>query len=219
MGIHTYTFDQAPYSTHTHLLSKIPTGSTVLDVGSAGGYLGEYLVKEKECTLIGIDPDVTAAKEARGRGYAQVFEQGVEEVLASGAITQDIDIVLCADVLEHLINPWATLTTLVSYLPVGGKVVISLPNVSYYKIRLMLLFGKWNYADAGIMDRTHTFFFTHKTLRGMVEQAGLEIQEHIPVDGSLERFGINKLFGIGQKLLYALPTVFATQWIIVGEKK
>jgi hypothetical protein len=59
----------------------------------------------------------------------------------------------------------------------GGLLVVSVPNVANITVRLALLFGRFNYTDRGILDRTHLNFYTRKTARAFLEENGWEIAE------------------------------------------
>lgn len=85
------------------------------------------------------------------------------------------DCIICADVLEHLTDPWTTLTLLRDHLRKNGRLVCSIPNIRYFKVILkLLLFGDWKYQEAGIMDKTHLRFFTRKSIELMFKQSGYE---------------------------------------------
>lgn len=85
------------------------------------------------------------------------------------------DAIVYGDVLEHLADPLGALTVLNRRLEPGGMVVISIPNVAHLWIRLSLLLGRFEYADRGILDRTHLRFFTEKTLRRLLADAELRV--------------------------------------------
>src|SRR5439155_11424262 len=57
----------------------------------------------------------------------------------------------------------------------GGQVMISMPNVAHLWMRLSLLAGRFEYAERGILDRTHLRFYTRRTLMALVTGAGLRI--------------------------------------------
>ena len=87
-----------------------------------------------------------------------------------------LDVVLCLDVLEHLIDPWSTITRLATLLKPGGVLIASVPNVRHFRVVLPLLFrGQWKYADFGLMDRTHLRFFTRGSAIELLEAAGLRV--------------------------------------------
>src|SRR5262249_19008899 len=83
-----------------------------------------------------------------------------------------------------------------------------LPNVANISVRLMLLFGRFDYRERGIMDKTHLRFFTRKTARAMLEQQGYTLLEErmtvIPIELVLGLSPKNPLVVILNRLL-ALP--------------
>ena len=87
-----------------------------------------------------------------------------------------IDLLLCLDVLEHLVNPWQALARLSTLLKPGGVLVTSIPNIRHFKALVPLLFrGEWNYSNDGLLDRTHLRFFTKSSAVELVQQAGFTI--------------------------------------------
>jgi len=87
----------------------------------------------------------------------------------------EYDLIIFADVLEHLADPAAILRRCFASLKDDGMIIISVPNVANIVVRLSLLFGRFDYGDRGILDRTHLRFFTLKSLTDMLEQCGLKI--------------------------------------------
>ncbi len=83
---------------------------------------------------------------------------------------------LAADVLEHLVDPDRTLAQLAAVLPAGGPLFVSVPNVANLTVRLALLFGRFDYAERGILDRTHRVFLTRKTLERRLVAAGFRVE-------------------------------------------
>jgi 2-polyprenyl-3-methyl-5-hydroxy-6-metoxy-1,4-benzoquinol methylase len=211
-----YRFDPDPHNTHAFLLAEIPEGARVLEVGTASGYLGEYLINHKKCEVWGVEPVKELYDDALNYGYTKLYNMSGEEFLSLTDFSEKFDCILLGDVLEHMVDPTAVLAKLKKFLRQGGKFVVSLPNIAHYSTRFHLFSGKWDMKDGGILDRTHLRFFTKKTMVEMFEKSGLKIVKMKPSSGSLERFGKNKLFGIGKKMLYAWETFFAIQFIIVA---
>lgn len=88
------------------------------------------------------------------------------------------DYIICADVLEHLRNPEETIKRFLPCLKDDGHFIISIPNVRYYAVCMMLMqHGRFDYAESGILDRTHLRFFTRSTAIEMLENCGLEVLE------------------------------------------
>ncbi len=86
------------------------------------------------------------------------------------------DLVLFLDVLEHLVQPEKLLKALVERLAPGGVIIVSLPNVAHYSVAVPLLLNRrFEYADAGILDRTHLRFFVKESAVALMNSAGLEV--------------------------------------------
>jgi 2-polyprenyl-3-methyl-5-hydroxy-6-metoxy-1,4-benzoquinol methylase len=215
-----YRFDPNPLNTHFLLLSEVPPNSRVLEIGTASGYMGEYLIREKHCTVWGIEPIKEYFDDAKKYGYERIFELTTEQFLEQSEVKeQKFDVVFIGDVLEHMVHPDQVLEGLKKLLRPEGIVVISLPNIAHYTTRWQLLTGRWDMQDGGILDRTHLRFFTLKTMRALIENSGFEIKKVRPSSGYIERFGLNKLMGIGRKVLFAWPELFAVQFIFVATPK
>jgi 2-polyprenyl-3-methyl-5-hydroxy-6-metoxy-1,4-benzoquinol methylase len=90
------------------------------------------------------------------------------------------DLVLCLDVLEHLVDPWAVVQEIYTLLRPGGSIIISLPNVRNYTVVLPLLFnGTWNYKKDGIMDQTHLRFFSREGAKNILTKNGFIIKNSV----------------------------------------
>lgn len=156
------------------VVSMVPAGATVLDVGCAAGSMDCILVDKCSARVVGIEPDTKRADLARARGI-EVY---------GGYLTRELtkeigrfDLVLLTDVLEHLPNPQSMLLLAREFLKPGGAVVISVPNVAHWSVRLCLLRGKFDYLDWGIMDATHLRWFTFDSIRSLLDSAGFEVVE------------------------------------------
>jgi O-antigen biosynthesis protein len=87
------------------------------------------------------------------------------------------DVIVAADVLEHLKDPLKALRRLRGFLAPGGSFVISLPNVAHGSIRLALLQGRFRYRELGLLDATHLRFFTRESIGQLLDDAELVIAE------------------------------------------
>jgi len=85
------------------------------------------------------------------------------------------DRVLLMDVLEHLRRPGQILQQAHGVVKRDGLLIVSLPNVANIFVRLMLLFGRFDYKERGILDRTHLRFFTRRTARRLLEENGYTV--------------------------------------------
>ncbi|MGI9950905.1 methyltransferase domain-containing protein [Moorellaceae bacterium AZ2] len=149
------------------------TSRRVLDVGCAAGKLGEELKQRQPCHVTGIEVCPQPAARARER---------LDEVICGDAMEilptlpgEAYDCVVLADILEHLSDPWEALREVARVLVPGGVAVASIPNVRHWSVLKDLLEGRWEYASAGILDRTHRWFFTRRSIANMFESAGFSI--------------------------------------------
>jgi ubiquinone/menaquinone biosynthesis C-methylase UbiE len=163
----------------TDLLQLLPKNiklERTLDVGCGAGGTSELLKKEFGAKYtVGLEVVEKAAEQATER-LDQVYKLSAEsKELPFDA--NEFDLILFADVLEHLVDPWNALHRFSEFLKPGGHVIISLPNIQNWKILLKLFLGRWEYADFGIMDRTHLRFFTVKSAVAMTSNAGFRVEK------------------------------------------
>ena len=149
----------------------------VLEVGCATGYVGEYLVKQRSCSAIGVEIVPEAAAKARSREcYDDVIAGDIQDPLVIDRLRgEPFDFILFGDVLEHLVEPVAALRSVVTLLAANGRILICVPNIVHWSMRLRILLGKFEYTQTGILDRTHLRFYTPESAREMVRQAGMTI--------------------------------------------
>lgn len=159
-------------TSHAQVISMVPAGSEVLDVGCATGYLAEALVN-RGCRVSGIEYDPEAAEKARRHlDHLVVGDLAAMDIAAEFA-GRSYDVLIFADVLEHVPDPADVLRRLLTLLRPGGSVVMSIPNVTHGSLRLALLQGRWEYTEVGLLDRTHIRFFTRRAVLDLLAATGL----------------------------------------------
>jgi SAM-dependent methyltransferase len=135
---------------------------TVLEVGCGSGATARA-IKERvsSITYLGIEIDQQAADEAR-TGMDRVLTGDIEQMNLDhyGIRKNSIDLVIFADVLEHLYDPWKVLRMLHPYLRADGRIIASIPNIQNIGVVQHLIKGYWTYANMGLLDATHIRFFT-----------------------------------------------------------
>lgn len=124
----------------------IEDNSVILDVGCGTGELAE-LVKKRGCRIYGVDSSEEAVKKAKNR-FIDIIQNDIETI-NSLPWEERFDIIILADVLEHLKNPLNVLIKLKEYLKDNGKFLISLPNICFWRTRLDILFGRFEYSSKG----------------------------------------------------------------------
>lgn len=159
------------------LLRHGPTGGHVLDVGCGSGVLGARL-RARGNVVWGID----SADEVVGPATQRLDRFVQADVTDHTRISELLgdkrfDVIVFADVLEHLPDPIGTLGRYVPFLAPAGRVLVSVPNVAVWYVRLNLLLGRFDYTATGTLDRTHLRFFTGANLRRALSDAGLSVVE------------------------------------------
>ncbi|MCA1595979.1 MAG: glycosyltransferase, partial [Chloroflexi bacterium] len=193
------------------VLARVPvTAKRVLDVGCAGGRLGQT-IKERaaaeglpEPEVVGIEVDPTAGAIASER-LDRVIVGDVEELIAAGGplapvtkVTTErrrgktkreepssglgpFDCIIMADSLEHLRDPETAMRGLREWLTPDGCLVLSVPNVRHREVIQSLARGRWTYVDAGLLDRTHLRFFTRRDLEQALFRSGFQVSAISPI--------------------------------------
>jgi len=160
---------------HTRLIRLVGEGKRVLELGCATGYMSKVLVEQFGCTVIGVEVDAEAAEAAR-KACARVIVGDVEVLNWSRELGPDrFDVIVCADVLEHLREPGRTLAALKPFLAPDGYVVASIPNVAHAAVLAELLAGRFRYRPLGLLDEGHVRLFTRDTISECFERAGLAV--------------------------------------------
>jgi predicted TPR repeat methyltransferase len=155
----------------------------VLDLGFGAGLFARR-IRESCRYLAGIELDAEAAREG-----ASFFDQPVIGDLLEGIAgpwKEPFDVILAADVLEHLPRPEVLLAAVKPLLAPDGVFLVSLPNVANVTVRLGLLLGRFTYAPRGILDRTHLRFYTRASGRTLLEENGYRVLSIAPTAMPLE---------------------------------
>jgi len=170
-----YTFKDDPYSSHhliPALVRRLSPPGRVLDVGCDVGFAARDLVSHG-FQVCGIDRNAATLAQA-ARYYQQTILADVEDEIPG--LDGPFDVIIFADILEHLTDPRPVFDRFTRFLTPGGVVVVSVPNVAHWYMRFTLLLGRFDYADRGILDRTHLRFFTRRMARRFLEEAGFRIE-------------------------------------------
>ena len=167
----------------------IKPGSIILDAGCGGGVLAKILSSIGH-TVDGVTistDELNMAKPFVRNVYLHNLETGLPLELQSN----QYDCVICSHVLEHIVYPEQLLSDIEKVLKPGGLLIVALPNIMHYKSRMKLLAGNFDYQDAGIWDYTHVKWYSFKTAKQLLLNAGYTI-ELATVTGELP---FNSLFG------------------------
>jgi len=219
--VQQYGIKTGRYSSHSAILAMIGRGSgRVLDVGCGDGYLSAQ-IQSLGWYVVGLENHTVSVDRARSI-CDRIIVVDLNKLDVSMLAEESFDMMICGDVLEHLLDPLTTLRLLTEGLKPEGTLIISVPNVAHVWVRLNLMFGRFEYTTQGILDRTHTRFFTRRSLIKLVTDAGLDIQDvrttPVPIE---EIFTITQpsrvlfcLQPIGALLSRLLPRLLAYQFVI-----
>jgi methionine biosynthesis protein MetW len=203
-----------------HARRLLPPGGRVLDVGCASGGL-LALLRPSAGHPAGLVRSPRAAPAA-----AQVGDDVVCGALEDPRLPfamDSFDLVVLADVLEHLADPAAGLARAAGWCRPGATVLVSVPNVAHWQARLTLLRGRWPQEDSGTFDASHLRWFTRDSLRALLTGAGLrDVQLHAIVPALRNHLGPRRVVQRAEPAWQALgrraPALLAYQVVGIGRR-
>jgi 2-polyprenyl-3-methyl-5-hydroxy-6-metoxy-1,4-benzoquinol methylase len=191
--------------------------SRILDLGCSGGLLSER-ARELGHHVVAVDLFEPEGIRSRVDTFVQAdLNQGVPEAVATPG---GYDIVLCADILEHLTAPQDLLREIAPLLSPHGMLMVSVPNISHWYSRIRIGLGLFDYDQRGILDQTHMRFFTRRSLRRHLRGAGFEIVRQeatgLPVEVLIRNEGTvaRVLRRLDRLAVSARPTLFGYQFVV-----
>jgi 2-polyprenyl-3-methyl-5-hydroxy-6-metoxy-1,4-benzoquinol methylase len=220
-----YAWKEIPGSSHDVLRRRIralPGGLRLLDLGAAGGHLGRA-VRERCAFIAGVEPAADLPDSARS-GYD---DWRTSDALSAGRWDAPFDVVVCADVLEHLPQPEHLLERVRTWLKPEGLLLASIPNVANIHVRLSLLAGRFRYTERGILDQTHLRFYTRSSARRLLERSRFMVRAveptAMPYELALPALAGGPLCppvrGFARASARVWPTLFAYQFVFEAVKK
>jgi 2-polyprenyl-3-methyl-5-hydroxy-6-metoxy-1,4-benzoquinol methylase len=156
------------------ILPIVPRSATsILEIGAASGKTLRWIKTiYPNAKTTGVELNDELAEELSRNADIAIIGN-IAECLPK---LKKYDLILLLDVLEHLHNPTEVLRNLRKLLEPGGKVIVSVPNISHLSVTVPLLVRrKFTYRDSGIMDRTHLTFFVEDTAIGLMNDASLKV--------------------------------------------
>ncbi|MFA6304907.1 MAG: class I SAM-dependent methyltransferase [Patescibacteria group bacterium] len=179
---------------------------TILDIGCSNGILGQEVKKLMPCRFFGTDISAQAVHEAK-----QVLDNAWQFNLEDEIVNwpeelrqNNYDAIVLSEVLEHLFEPENLLIKLKELPQADKEILITVPNLLFWKNRLKIFFGQFNYTNQGIMDKSHIHFFSWASFKKMIADSGyriIEIDNHAPTRGT-------------KQLVKIWPGLFAYRFIV-----
>jgi glycosyltransferase involved in cell wall biosynthesis len=217
-----YGLKQADSSHATILrwLEARPTAN-ILDLGCSGGLLSER-VRALGHKITGVDViEIDGVRERVDRFIPADLDKGIPAEARDGGL---YDVVLCADILEHVRQPEQLMRQAREVLAPGGVLVTSVPNFGHWYARTRTMLGLFDYDQRGLLDNGHVRFFTRRGLLRRIRSAGFTVVHQeatgLPLDvltngGSGP--GRTALRIIDRLLVTLRPTLFGYQFICMSE--
>jgi len=211
--VNNYILKNDFLSPHSETINQIQKNSKILDIGCNDGGLGNKLIKEKDCEVIGVEINKNQLKYNLNAFHTCDLDRDLPNIDYN-----KIDNVIMLDVIEHLKSPEEFMSKLYSKVSNNSKIeiLISTPNISFFLIRFMLFFGFFNYGKRGILDRTHTRLFTFSSFSKLILGANFKI---VSVKGMPAPFPLalgsnifsNSLININRFLIFFFKSLFSYQ--------
>lgn len=171
-NIYNVTFSAG--SIYEKVMDRIKENGSVLDIGCGNGKFSGYLKRMKNSNITGIEISEKMARNAK-RKLNKVIVGNIEDENMH-LPNSKFDQILLMDILEHTFNPELVLKKIIPVLKKNGEILVTLPNIANWKIRMGLMMGKFEYTESGILDDGHIRFFTYKSAVGLFDNVGLEFE-------------------------------------------
>jgi 2-polyprenyl-3-methyl-5-hydroxy-6-metoxy-1,4-benzoquinol methylase len=212
-----YELKEGKHTSHTVLvdaLSDLPP-KQVLDLGCSGGRLAEQLRKLGH-TVTGVDSiEIEGVRDRVDHFVLGDLEHGIPSKVGTG-----YDVVIAADMIEHVSRPSVMLRQMMEVVAPDGEILVSTPNFAHWYPRVRVATGLFGYDRRGILDETHLRFFTRRSLLRLVRAIGLDVKDlrytGLPFDVLYHGTGTGSriMRGLDGALVRLRPTLFGYQFVL-----
>ncbi len=173
-----YKLDIHGSSAQAAVVRMVGKGKRVLEIGAGPGSITRILKEHNGCNITAVEIDSEAIQ--RLSPFCElVYQSDLNDQAWPSALPKNdkFEVVVAADVLEHLDNPLATLMSMRDILNLYGDVVVSLPHIGHCAAVGCLSQHNFELQDWGLLDKTHTQFFDIDKIQQLFDDAGFKIIE------------------------------------------
>jgi 2-polyprenyl-3-methyl-5-hydroxy-6-metoxy-1,4-benzoquinol methylase len=162
------------------VFQNIKTPKSVCDLGCGNGLFSIAIQNEYGCELVGVDGNSYALEQAKKRGIQNLHKIDDFCTDTMPFVNNRFDLVICKDVLEHLLKPEFLVAEMTRITKPNGYALIHVPNHFPISSRFKFLFNanidtfgffpgsdRWNFP--------HIRFFTKESLLKLLEMHGFEL--------------------------------------------
>src|SRR6266568_3824894 len=212
-----YAFKDGDGSSHAVILDMMEgmRGCRILDLGCSSGQFAAH-ARAAGHHVTGVDcVEVPGVRERTDHFVKASLEDGIPAEAGDG-----FDVIVAADVIEHLSRPGEVLRDMCRVLRPGGHVLLSVPNFAHWYPRIRVAAGLFGYDRRGILDETHLRFFTRAALRRLVRASGFDILEELATGLPLRALSASDgqrlriAHKVDEALVRARPTLFGYQYVL-----
>ena len=152
----------------------------ILEIGCGEG---NFATNFTDVEYWGVEPVTQHAKSAEKKGFKIL--NGLYEDVEDKIPNAYFDLIVCNDVIEHMIDPRLFLKNIRNKLAPLGKMIVSIPNLrNAYTLYNLLIKGDFKYEKAGVLDYTHLHLFTKKSFINMASECDWKIEKYAPLPPS-----------------------------------
>jgi methionine biosynthesis protein MetW len=171
-----------------NIYNMIPEGSKrILDFGCGNGALLFRLLRDKGCSeLFGAEINAVQSATLREAGVTLINANIEGDLTPFKRHTDFFDYIVMHDVVEHLYDPWFTLTKIRSLLSPGGKLLLATPNFHYWALQHEMMRGLFPYGP-GLWHTGHIRWYTPVALVELLVIGGLAIHQlYLEIPGKVD---------------------------------
>jgi SAM-dependent methyltransferase len=201
------------YTSRFKIFEQVPPNSIVLEIGCGSGMLANILTLKKKCRVYCVDKDPIISSFARGK-CLDILNIDIENTELPYE-NRVFDRIIIGNVLEHMIEPEQVLIRLKKYLKRDGLLIYSVPNIVNWHSRMTIFFGKFEYGDGTVFERSHLRFYTLRSAKNLAVDSGYRII-WLDVTPSIYLYS-KKLNFLWYSMAKAWKNLFADEFIIIAK--